>query len=193
MIIAFWILVALLSVGLFICTEHEWGGLATFFVVAFAVTLNYVFKIPVFAFIAANPLLSLAGLAGYFVAGALWAFLKWFFYTRRQLEKYYEHRQEFLRSRTSGLKIGFRDPLPENLKDEWKSYRGYTSRYELNPQISEHKMSCYIWIAYWPFSMVWTLIDDPVRRLVKWIYRKISGTLQNISDAVWKNAKQELE
>lgn len=50
------------------------------------------------------------------------------------------------------------------------------------PLVRENKTRIVAWMSYWPASMAWTLIDDPVRRTFLAIYDHIGGSLQRISD-----------
>jgi hypothetical protein len=38
--------------------------------------------------------------------------------------------------------------------------------------------------------MVWTILNDPLKRIAKFIYHRISHIAQSISDLVWKDMKQ---
>jgi hypothetical protein len=38
------------------------------------------------------------------------------------------------------------------------------------------------WMSFWPMSLLWTLLNDPIRKLFTEIYTRISGTLQKIAD-----------
>ena len=192
--LGFWAFLVLMSILFFVCTENEWGGRASLLVITVLCVLNWVFHIPVFQYIYHNPLLTTLWVIGYFAIGTGWSVIKWWRYVKRQLEKYYDSKREFIKS--NNIKgVGVKDLLPEEFKKKWteqvqRTYGKY--KIELNPQISEHKMSIYIWIAYWPFSMIWTVINDPVRRICRFIYEEIRDLLQSISDRIWRDAKQDL-
>jgi hypothetical protein len=47
-----------------------------------------------------------------------------------------------------------------------------------------------IWIMYWPWSMIWTLINDPVRSMVEYLYQKLQGTYQAVSDRMFKEFEE---
>lgn len=55
----------------------------------------------------------------------------------------------------------------------------------VKPLASKHKSSITQWIAFWPVSLTWTLINDPVRKVANYIFNKIKGTFQRISDAMF--------
>jgi hypothetical protein len=49
-------------------------------------------------------------------------------------------------------------------------------------RVSDHKAELYMWWACWPLSMVWTLLDDPLKRTWYFVYDNIGGLLQRISN-----------
>jgi len=42
-------------------------------------------------------------------------------------------------------------------------------------------------MCFWPFSLVGTLLNDPVRKLFKFIYNRINGLYQKIADEILKD------
>lgn len=48
-----------------------------------------------------------------------------------------------------------------------------------------YRSTVLVWIGYWPFSLVWTLVSDPFRRMVHWIYDELNRVYQRITDSVW--------
>lgn len=41
------------------------------------------------------------------------------------------------------------------------------------------------WIGYWPFSVIWFLISDLVREFAEFVYNKVAGTFQRLSDRMF--------
>lgn len=54
-----------------------------------------------------------------------------------------------------------------------------------------HKSRITHWGIYWPFSALWTLINNPMRRLFNYIHYSIEGLLQGISDRVMKSVSDK--
>lgn len=188
----FWSLMTIAIVLMFVCTEFGAGGWATLCVIVTLLALNYGCGVPVFAFLWANPVMFLLGIVGYFVCGTGWAVAKWWFFVREQYYRYRELKKAFIKD--NHLSITIDQPIPDELKEKWRDYCYRSHRLiEINPQVSDHKMSIYIWIAYFPFSAAWTLINDPVRKICRHIYHSISGILQQISDSVFANTKQDFK
>lgn len=55
----------------------------------------------------------------------------------------------------------------------------------IKPQASKHKAAICEWIAFWPVSFTWTMINDPVRKVVNYIFSRIKGTFQKMSDSMF--------
>lgn len=61
-----------------------------------------------------------------------------------------------------------------------------------NPQANNHKALITTWITHWPVSLVWTLINDPIKKLINHIFESIKSVFQKISDKVFESTKAEL-
>lgn len=55
------------------------------------------------------------------------------------------------------------------------------------PEASSNKSKIIAWICYWPFSLIGTFINDPIRRLVNFLFTKLKATYQKMSDKVFKD------
>ncbi len=53
------------------------------------------------------------------------------------------------------------------------------------PRASEHKEKILVWMIYWPFLLIWNIIDMPVRHIFQFIFRFISGKFQFMSDRIY--------
>ncbi len=53
------------------------------------------------------------------------------------------------------------------------------------PAAAQHKSSITQWIMFWPISFVWTIINDPVRKIANYIFSRIKNTFQRMSDAMF--------
>jgi hypothetical protein len=192
---AFWLFVAVSLVFFLFFVEKEWPGCATFLVLAVLAALNWGFKIPVFAAMWANPLIAIGGVLGFFAIGTVWAIVRWRVFLDTNKRRLRRKKAEFIRNKK--LEIKAIDPIPEEHKVEYARFVKETNWREkaiaVNPQIGEHKTSIYIWIAYWPFSMLWTVINDPVKRIVLTIYEGLAEWLQGMSDKVFADDKQDFE
>lgn len=66
-------------------------------------------------------------------------------------------------------------------------------KYEIvNPQANNNKALITTWITHWPISLVWTLINDPIKKLINHIFDFIKSAFQSISDKMFKSLKADL-
>ncbi len=49
-----------------------------------------------------------------------------------------------------------------------------------------NKSTIMSWMCYWPLSMLWTLINNPIKRFFNYIFESISGSYQRLADRVLK-------
>lgn len=190
--IPFCLLMAVETILLLCWVEYECPGWATtsvLLVLGFLQLCGY--QIVQSAFV--NPLITLYVILAYFGAGTFWAICRWWFFVKDQREKYDVFKADWLHRHDVMDGI-----VPDSMKAEFAHDATHFSYYdankfELKPQVSNHKGRIYIWMAYWPASMLWTLINDPVKKTFRWIYTQIRGFLQRISDHVWAGVDQDLE
>lgn len=183
----FWALFILANLILFAFTEFKSGGLATMLVVFVLCLLQWYGDIHVFTFIFENPLICVLLGVGYFATGTAWSVVKWWFYVKQQKRLYDEVRHRFCIDKN----LDENNPIPDDFKDAFKSYCVYNSRIEICPQVSNHKSDVFLWIGYWPWSMLWTILNDPITRLIKNIYHMISGFLQKISNSIFAGTERD--
>jgi hypothetical protein len=55
----------------------------------------------------------------------------------------------------------------------------------IKPEAAKHKAAITEWIAFWPMSFAWTVLNDPVRKIVNYIFSRIKGTFQKMSDKMF--------
>jgi hypothetical protein len=162
----FWIVFGVWALILFVSVETDRPGVATITSLAFFGVFAYWGALPggggVLATLAANPFTVALLLVGFFVLGTVWAVVKWWFYVRRLAEK-----------RREQLEAG--DVRYGKIK---------------KPSVSENKSRIMTWMCFWPFSFIWTMIDDPVRMVFKAIYTKIRGLLQRIADRAFEGLEE---
>lgn len=209
-----WAFLALLVLAIFVIVsvekEEPWGAFIAILlagvVAHFSGTVNMID--------AFHNWQQLVGLIGAYIGiGVGWCVIKWIFFTnewaRNQRENIKHNRKVFLKAlNLSG------DSIPDAHKDAWvrwsKSY-GYSKKpgqppySELNDVSPEQVQSSdaiavvnnwskfSIWGLYWPFSMLWTLIDDPIKRTFKFIIMNVvGGALQLFANRATSQVEDEL-
>lgn len=106
----------------------------------------------------------------YLFIGALWSVAKWLFFLWEAKAWYTKNKARM----DDDLKRGY-----------FEGNRYFRDHKDFPPRAARHKAQIMLWIAYWPFSMVWTLLNDPITRAVKAIYNALGGLMQRMSDRVF--------
>lgn len=155
-----------------------------------------------FSFIAHNPLVIALAFGGYLLAGTIWSVVKWYFFVLNARDKYrdkvaeikenFENDIERINRNIARLesgedKVKDKDASILRCKDEIERRTSTNvddiARAKRNcmPSAKENKSRILTWMFYWPFSGIWTIINDPVRRAFQWIYRRLEGVYQKIT------------
>ena len=194
--VGFWILAAVVSILMFYFLEYDESFRASLTLIVTILFLFWFGNLS-FSYISANPLQFLAFVAGYFVAGAVWTIVKWWFFVYRIREGYDRIKEGYLRK--EGING---DRIPENLRDKWYDYLRQSTEWHSNlinlgrngvepPKPNDFKSRIYSWMVFWPWSMVYTLIDDPVRKIFRFIYRNIRHLLESISTHAFRKTRDD--
>jgi hypothetical protein len=108
-------------------------------------------------------------------------------------DKFRGHKDAYMLSK--GLVAG--EPVPEIWMNGFKDYlaqhipygdvhRTYMLSLE-RPRAAKNKRSIVSWMCYWPFSVVGTVLNDPVRRLFSFLFKSFKALYQKLSDHVFRN------
>jgi len=190
-LITTWVFYTLLSIGAIViitCHEKNENGWAHTIFVALTALAVYKFT-PNFT---SGDLITYLSL--YFVVGIIWSFLKWFFFLKEVKNKYNTTRDEY-----SKIKDTNSPNFLENLR-QYINEKMYKYSYDFNisydgkmtyPQASENKARITTWIAHWPLSMIWTLINDPVRKVLNYIFNQFKGIYQKMSNYIFGSIKED--
>lgn len=82
-------------------------------------------------------------------------------------------------------------PVPPEMRAAWQIYikephlrssSNLCSDQLTQPSLNDHKSTILTWMTFWPASLLWTLLNDPIRAAFRHIYISLSRTLQAISD-----------
>jgi hypothetical protein len=129
--------------------------------------------------------------ASYFALGALWSVGKWWFFVRDKRDTYNDRKRDFIADKK--LQITVKDAIPTDLRKEFKSYMTrYGNGGVAMPEARKHKGRIMTWMAYWPWSMVWTLIDDPIKKMFRYIYNRLQRLYEKISESIWAGVDEDL-
>ena len=199
----FWLLISIELIVLFAFIANESGTGAALSVFTLCTFLYLFGGVNIVAYVGAHPLESVGWIAGYLVLGVGWAVLKWYFFVKERLREYKKLRVEFLTTHKQDIT----KPVPEELKEkwvdcltrqgwarygDWKVFEGGKRLVRIIPQASRNKARIMRWIAWWPVSLVWSVISDWVVEILQRIYERIAGVLQRIADAIFEDVEDDL-
>lgn len=166
----FWILFGVWALVLFVSVENDAPAYATLATIGFFVLFGVWGVLPgggsLLALLVANPVYTIMTVVGFFVFGTAWSVVKWWFYVRDLADK----RREQISQHGKG-----------------SSFYGVIRK----PLVRDNKSRIMTWMCFWPFSFVWTMVNDPVRKVFAAIYMRIKDNLQNISDKAFEGLDPE--
>lgn len=178
----FWGLLALVTILLFTFIDNDEGFGATATLFGFLLIMQLFGDLKIFSYVRLQPLNAIKWTLCYFAAGTLWSIAKWWFYVRNERLHYDEEKIRFLQKNEVDGTI-----IPDKLKSSW------TRHAPAKPSASRSKDKIIRWMTFWPWSAVWTLINDPIKKLFKSIYANIQNLLQKIADSAFAGTEADLE
>lgn len=192
--IGFWLLcgAAMLMLLLLVEFERSWLAFATLAVTAMLLCIANGAVLPM---LMANPLLAVAGVGAYAMLGAIWSLVKWVLLVKDRKEKFLEEKVK----RTNSAKLHFekrvgREPDEKELNIEVVDYihKHAGSRKDFGMPIPSHnKTRIMHWMAYWPWSVVNSIVFDFVRRGFKHIYNLLADVYRKIAENIYKDIRDE--
>jgi len=197
--VLFWILIAAIGIVILASVEYEKPVLSTISVVGFFVLLAYLGDFSLWAFVVHHPTWSLIGLAAYVFFGVCWSYCKWHFFVVSMAQRYNEN----FRERVELIKQ-YENEKREKRESgsEWITMRKLDSlsnkihccesEMSLNrkPEAKKFKRRIMIWMVHWPWSCIWTIINDPIKKLFKYIFRKLQAFYQRIADKAYCSTEE---
>ena len=104
----------------------------------------------------------------YFIMGAIFAIVKWWLYVRKAVRDIRAYLSEHLNEipAQAALTLGYGVHVPI--------------------RVSDNKDKIYVWIEYWSFYLVHSIIGDFFINIVKNIYNMITNVMQNISNSAFR-------
>ena len=188
----FWCLVGIEFCFLFWCVSYRRGTFALISLAAVLLGFQFFGDIPVFISMWTHWDTTLEIIAGWLILASPWAFTKWWLFVRDNSYRYEEILAEYLRINSE---------LPKDVntftveqKVAWQEYFNAHSyqddayeytRVEFYPTASAHKADIMTWMMFWPWSFLWTVLNDPIRKLFKNLYRMMVGWLDKITKVYW--------
>lgn len=174
-----------------ILMEVEHFGFATLTLVATLIGLQCFHLLDVLSYVVHHTVETLMYTAGYLLAGIIWSFVKWFSFLMRFRDRYRECRNTFFKD--NNLQVG--TPLSPEMASALNTYlarQDYYGEFRGNPLTAKpkavkNKSRIVAWMSLWPFSVIGTLLNDPVKRLFKFLFNSFKALYQQMADRVFAN------
>jgi len=198
------ILIALEAAFLLLCAAQEWPEAATLSLLAAMGISDFWFGTGLFPWVWENPTALLGIIAGYLAAGTVWSFVKWVTVLKRSANEAKEHKAEIfkeynltgtldeainaLESKADDLDRALRERQESHSTRNLNAYAHREASQSLEriktpPQASENKRRIMAWVAAWPFSILWFIIDEPLKVIWDWF----KSSYQRLADRMWKD------
>ena len=193
----FWLSAAVLFFVILALSENDHNIMAGAALVGFLAVINFF-----------NPLLISFTFASiilwsviYFIIGGGWSFIKWFSFLREKADRFEKLKLEWIaefkeQNPDNILKLTVETNIREVLGKKAafnfreiltkRNYLLYPDN-KILPDSSNNKEKIVTWILYWPTSVFWTILNDPMVRLANWIYNKFGNVYAAIANSVFKN------
>lgn len=188
----FWIISLIAFAILLILVEYENTFGAGAVIIALAIVFGWGGGAlgEVVGFVSSNPLLTLAFVIAYPLVGVLWAFLKWYLFAKDRKEKFILFKKDWCftwqdalaQSENNALRaakeaLGVENAFRQHILEKRYKHTNDT----VLPEPGAFKNKILNWLAYWPISMVSTLIFDFFKRFFVHIYNAIAGQLRKVA------------
>lgn len=182
-----WVLLLLAGISITVLVESDAGLWATIALLGTLATLNFYFHMPILDGVKQHPVQLLKWVIAYIVLGAGWGVVKWFLYVRKCLRRYCQVRDEQLAI------LGKKSIADVDRLTDFRSHLGWRGVSAEPPLASAHKQDLTRWMAYWPFSIVGTILNDFIRRIWHNIYEHLAKTYDRISVYVFRGVSGDAD
>lgn len=185
----FWGSLIFLGLGLALLVygyqEKGWGNFAVVFlgILVFAFMGDWRSAV---ANIQAHPWVIVKYVASYVIIGVAWSLLKWMSYTRAYAKVYSAFKAKY--ELNNGLKVA--DLTGQPLADFKETV---INRFGPIPSISNKADDLLYWMTYWPVSMVWFMLRNPVQWLMTHIMDLVSEGFKYVSNFILREVRTDFE
>lgn len=170
--------------------EVEHWGWATVTLILSGIAVQLLGIANIWGFVTHHTVDALLYVLGYLAVGVVWSFIKWFSFLMGFRDRYREVKTEFFASHGVPLDQALNKEQAEAFhhtlwRQSWNGYRGVNL--SKRPSATNNKRRITAWMSFWPFSMAGTIINDPIRRLFKFLFNQLKASYQRIADHVFRN------
>ena len=188
----FFIASAVFLIFLFYCVEHEFSVRSGFIILGYFLFLQFICHTNLIGNIALNPVKTLIVIGSYFLIGFIWSIIKWWILVNRDALTYKRKRLAFLEDckkvKRSDVFLGgvlsLDTEVPEPLRGEWR--RSLDFGFEI-PRVHKNKNKISMWIIYWPTSLIWSLLNDFIKKAIDIMILKLRFIYDGMTKSAFKD------
>lgn len=179
----FWFIVTGLFVIWFLYGVNEDSLAATTWcIVLYTLFLQFLAGVDIIAYVTSNPLAILSGTLLYFMLGLLWSVFKWHLFVSHEAAHLRQLKKEFLAKKNLEVSA-----IPDALIEEFKRSVSFSNLCVYRPSVTQNKERITCWVAYWPMSIIWFVLDDFVKNMAEAIYDRMASTYQSVLDRNYRD------
>jgi hypothetical protein len=119
----------------------------------------------------------IAGVAIYLVVGVIYGVIRYMFYVHKIADRLTDWAKDY------GYNVS------ALTKSQAASFAARERLANFPLKVSDSKSRIIFWGIYWPFSMPWTLINEPVKRFFNFAYGRMAGFMQIVADRAFRSVK----
>lgn len=201
--VGWWCLTILFVIYVFFALDRDYDSVGehshlfwpVFMLILYAVFMQFIAKADIFNFSIHHPLELILYVLGYFATGFVWSFVKWWLFVNTLADKYQAEKTEFLANFTPRESAVPRTYFvsSDGRTEQQREWESVVDRHHLQkPVATRYKGSITVWVMYWPISVVWSLLDDFIKKLVRHIVTMFQKFYQLISDSAFKKFEKDI-
>lgn len=165
----FWVLIiaSVILLTYQVNVGNGWGSSVVFVltILALAFLGNSKLFIGLLDYINENPGRVIFVFCSYFIAGAIWSLFKWYYFV-----------------------LDIKEQQIKESKEDYNKKHGF--KFEI-PMPGDFKSDIILWMSYWPLSFIWTMIDNPFKRIFSRIFKNLENVYTRISNYIFKDVINE--
>jgi hypothetical protein len=185
----FWLGVFSTSLMIISFSENEKPAWPFIPILGFLIILAVASPFSPFTWVVAHPLETLLGFLSYLILGAIWTIVKWYSFSIRAMEIYQKHRNKWLSDRNIDVFINSMHGV------DLKTYISRNVSYDrfggtMPPEPGRNINRIFTWMLYWPWSLLWTFLNDPLVRIFNFAFRRIEDLLKSVTRRRFKKFEE---
>jgi hypothetical protein len=198
--IGWWLFTVGFLIWIFWAVENDSGIGSACCLILYLLFVQFLMRTDIFGNFIRDPRGSALCILGYLFIGFLWSFVKWWLFVNKIANKRREARKDFTEEygirdqEFSAIPVADKEKYGRdttnfvkkpNREDEWlvRIRRENLQK----PKVSDNKNKIAMWVMYWPVSLVWSLLNDFVKKIIKQLVLAFRKSYEAITNIAFKN------